>query len=85
MPRFSPNSNGKDASASISINVFSLIAGVPGEIVALIGHNGAGKSTLLKAIFGMISIWQGQVYLNGVVKLKATSHEIFHSGVAFVP
>src|ERR1039457_4109028 len=66
------------------LNGVSLNVGL-GEIVALIGHNGAGKSTLLKAIFGMISIWQGQVSLNGVVKPKPTPREMLHSGVAYVP
>ena len=56
-----------------------------GEIVALIGHNGAGKSTLLKAVFGMIPIWEGQVSLNGVAKLKPTPREMLLSGVAYVP
>lgn len=66
------------------LNGVSLNVGL-GEIVALIGHNGAGKSTLLKAIFGMIPIWQGQVSLNGMVKLKPTPREMLHSGVAYVP
>ena len=37
----------------------------PGEIVALIGHNGAGKSTLLRAVFGLLPIRSGQVFLMG--------------------
>jgi branched-chain amino acid transport system ATP-binding protein len=36
-----------------------------GEIVAMIGHNGAGKSTLLKAVFGLLSVWQGEVHFKG--------------------
>ena len=54
---------------------------VRGQIVALIGHNGAGKSTLLKAVFGMIPIWEGRVYLNGEAQPKPTPRGMLHSGV----
>ena len=36
-----------------------------GEIVGLLGANGAGKSTLLKAIVGLLSPWEGEVYVHG--------------------
>ena len=55
------------------------------EIVALIGHNGAGKSTLLKAVFGMISIWQGQVSFNGEEVKSPKPREWLRMGVAYVP
>ena len=56
-----------------------------GQIVALIGHNGAGKSTLLKAVFGMIPIWEGRVYLNGEANPKPTPRGMLRAGVAYVP
>jgi len=56
-----------------------------GEIVALIGHNGAGKSTLLKAVFGLIRIWQGKVWLDGQALLSPKPRELLLSGVAYVP
>lgn len=56
-----------------------------GEVVALIGHNGAGKSTLLKAIFGLIPIWQGQVFLDGKPVAKPKPREWLRAGVAYVP
>jgi branched-chain amino acid transport system ATP-binding protein len=60
--------------------------GVPsGEIVALIGHNGAGKSTLLKAIFGLISIWSGEVHFNGSRWAKPAPRAFLRSGAAYVP
>lgn len=37
----------------------------PGEIVGLLGANGAGKSTLLKSVVGLMSPWDGEVYVNG--------------------
>jgi branched-chain amino acid transport system ATP-binding protein len=55
------------------------------EVVALIGHNGAGKSTLLKAIFGLIPVWQGQVFLKGKTLTKLNPLELLHHGVVYVP
>ena len=57
----------------------------PGEIVALIGHNGAGKSTLLKAIFGLLPVWKGSVFLDGKRLESPTPRELLRSGVGFVP
>jgi branched-chain amino acid transport system ATP-binding protein len=56
-----------------------------GEIVALIGHNGAGKSTLLKAVFGLIPIWRGQVFYDGVAVASPKPRELLRSGIAYVP
>lgn len=56
-----------------------------GEIVALIGHNGAGKSTLLKAVFGLLPVWEGSVFLDGKQLESPTPRELLRSGVAFVP
>ena len=44
-----------------------------GEIVGIIGPNGAGKSTLLKAMFGLVTIRDGEVRLRGeeITDLKA--------------
>lgn len=57
----------------------------PGEIVALIGHNGAGKSTLLKAIFGMIPIWNGRLFFDGIQLKFPEPRTCLHSGIAYVP
>ena len=57
----------------------------PGEVVAVIGHNGAGKSTLLKAVFGMIPMWQGQVFHNGEVVGRLEPRQWLARGVAYVP
>jgi branched-chain amino acid transport system ATP-binding protein len=56
-----------------------------GEIVALVGHNGAGKSTLLKAVFGLLTIWQGGVSLDGEVLNSPNPRKLLHAGVSYVP
>lgn len=56
-----------------------------GEIVALIGHNGAGKSTLLRAIFGILSVWSGEVIIDGRLLNGAKPPELLRAGVAYVP
>jgi ABC-type Mn2+/Zn2+ transport system ATPase subunit len=38
-----------------------------GEFLCLCGPNGAGKSTLLKAILGLVSPEQGEIFVNGKV------------------
>ncbi|MGO9122902.1 MAG: ABC transporter ATP-binding protein [Desulfomonilaceae bacterium] len=56
-----------------------------GEIVALIGPNGSGKSTILKAVCGLIPIWKGNVYFDG---LPTSSQDPLHNirrGMVFAP
>ena len=36
-----------------------------GEIAVVVGPNGAGKSTAMKAMFGMLSVREGSVELDG--------------------
>jgi branched-chain amino acid transport system ATP-binding protein len=66
------------------LNGCSLTA-YPGEMIGIIGPNGAGKSTLLKAIFGLVKVHDGEIYLNGrdITNLKA--NELVGIGVGFVP
>ena len=60
-----------------------------GEIVGIIGPNGAGKSTLLKSIFGLVSVWEGDITLRtddsvtSITNLKA--HSLVKLGVGYVP
>lgn len=55
------------------------------EVVALIGHNGAGKSTLLKAIFGLVPIWSGCIFLNQKLLNPPLPSQLLHSGVVYLP
>jgi branched-chain amino acid transport system ATP-binding protein len=56
-----------------------------GELIGIIGPNGAGKSTLLKAIFGLVNVRSGNIYLKGedITNLKA--NKLVSKKVAFVP
>lgn len=56
-----------------------------GEIVSLIGHNGAGKSTLLKAIFGLLPVWEGQIFLDGKLLTSLNPRNLRRLGVVYVP
>ena len=56
-----------------------------GKITGLIGPNGAGKSTAMKAIFGMLKMSNGRVYLDGVDITKLTPQQRVLAGMGFVP
>ncbi|MFM5905531.1 MAG: ABC transporter ATP-binding protein [Micrococcales bacterium] len=66
------------------LNECSLVAN-QGELIGIIGPNGAGKSTLLKAVFGLVGVRGGKIWLNGedITGLKA--NKLVSKGVAFVP
>ena len=56
-----------------------------GEIVVIVGPNGAGKSTAMKALFGMLELNSGNVYLDdkNITHLKPQSR--VRLGMGFVP
>lgn len=56
----------------------------PGEIMGLIGENGAGKSTLIKALTGVHSIDEGDIYVNGEKKVFKNPGDSAKSGIACV-
>ncbi|MBL4872655.1 MAG: ABC transporter ATP-binding protein [Rhodobacteraceae bacterium] len=56
-----------------------------GEIAVIVGPNGAGKSTAMKAIFGMLSIHQGRVILDGKDISKLSPPDRVKAGMGFVP
>ena len=61
------------------------IAVEKGEIAVIVGPNGAGKSTAMKAVFGMLSLREGHVRLNGEDITKLTPQARVAKGMAFVP
>jgi len=56
-----------------------------GELVGIIGPNGAGKSTLVKALFGLVSIREGFVTLDGEDITSLEAHQLVAHGVGYVP
>jgi branched-chain amino acid transport system ATP-binding protein len=56
-----------------------------GELVGVIGPNGAGKSTLLKAMFGLLQVRSGTVYLQGRTITSLPAHALVSLGVGYVP
>ena len=57
----------------------------PGELVGIIGPNGAGKSTLLKALFGLVTVHEGSVTLQGQEITNQRADTLVTSGIGFVP
>ncbi len=57
----------------------------PGEIVVVIGPNGAGKSTVLKAIFGLITIRQGEIVFAQQDLTQLRTDQRVRQGICFVP
>jgi len=56
-----------------------------GEIAVIVGPNGAGKSTAMKALFGMMSLRQGNVLLNGENITSLSPQARVLKGMSFVP
>jgi branched-chain amino acid transport system ATP-binding protein len=56
-----------------------------GELVGIIGPNGAGKSTLLKAIFGLVKVREGAIFLQGDEITNQKANKLVSKGVGFVP
>ncbi|MDP7568394.1 MAG: ABC transporter ATP-binding protein [Arenicellales bacterium] len=56
-----------------------------GEIAVVVGPNGAGKSTAMKAVFGMLSLREGKVMMDGVDITALKPQERVRQGMGFVP
>lgn len=55
------------------------------EIGVIVGPNGAGKSTMLKAIFGLLTVSQGEIRLRGEPITNVAPNKLVHRGMGFVP
>lgn len=66
------------------LNGVSLKLGL-GQIVSVVGPNGAGKSTLMKAIFGLIRVTSGRVFLEGKNITSTQPESLVKLGMAYVP
>lgn len=46
-----------------------------GEVVSILGYNGSGKTTLSKLLTGVLSLSQGNIYINGEEVNKSNKHK----------
>jgi methyl-galactoside transport system ATP-binding protein len=56
----------------------------PGSVHALMGENGAGKSTLMKCLFGIYSMDDGKILLDGKEVSFSNSKQALENGVSMV-
>ena len=56
-----------------------------GEIAVIVGPNGAGKSTAMKAVFGMLNMRSGKVWLGGKEITSLSPQDRVGCGMGFVP
>ncbi len=56
-----------------------------GRIASIVGPNGAGKSTAMKAIFGLLPLYEGNVFFNNENISKLKPQERVLKGMSFVP
>jgi branched-chain amino acid transport system ATP-binding protein len=56
-----------------------------GGITTIVGPNGSGKSTLLKSIFGLTTVYSGNVYFKGEDITTIPSHHRTRLGIAYLP
>ena len=61
------------------------IAVEKGQIAVIVGPNGAGKSTAMKAVFGMLTLRQGHVTLDGEDITALSQQARVAKGMGFVP
>ncbi len=55
------------------------------SVSVIVGPNGSGKSTLLKTIFGLTTIFSGEIKYNGYELKGLPPHKIAEKGVAYLP
>ena len=55
-----------------------------GEVVCILGPNGVGKTTLFRSIMGFLSVYQGEIFLDGIAKDKISNYD-FAKAVSYVP
>lgn len=55
------------------------------EIGVIVGPNGAGKSTMLKAVFGLLTVTQGEILLRGEPIHNQPPNKLVQKGMGFVP
>ncbi|ALL00880.1 putative branched-chain amino acid ABC transporter ATP-binding protein [Pyrodictium delaneyi] len=66
--------------------LFDVSFSAPSEkITVIVGPNGSGKSTTLKTIFGLTTIYSGEILFDGKNIAGLPPHRIAKMGIAYVP
>lgn len=55
-----------------------------GEVVALLGENGAGKSTIMKILYGLYSLDEGKILINGKETVIKSPADAMANGIAMI-
>lgn len=55
-----------------------------GEVTTLFGENGAGKSTLMKILSGVITPTDGEILMNGEVKVFSSATDARNHGISII-
>lgn len=58
-----------------------------GELITIIGPNGSGKSTLIRTLIGLVTLFDGHVYIRDKEVTNLKPHEIIKAGIpiGYVP
>lgn len=56
-----------------------------GELVAMVGPNGSGKSTFIKSIYGLATLFKGNVFFNGADITGLSPEDKSRLGIGYVP
>src|SRR6516164_6536064 len=54
-------------------------------ITTVIGPNGAGKSTMFKTIFGLLSVRNGTITVDGRAITNFSPRQVLDAGIAYIP
>ena len=74
---------GKQFNAVRALNNVSFDV-MPGELHAVMGENGAGKSTLMKILSGVVSEYEGELFLRGNAVRFQSTREAENAGIGII-
>ena len=57
----------------------------PGKLTSLVGGNGVGKTTLLRSVMGLVRLWNGSIWFEGVDVSHLPPYSKAEMGLVLVP